>query len=234
MPKRSFPRELNRRNRRRIYCSRCGNSYSYSGARTHVFPDSSGDEIYRDAPQLLSNGNLCNGDGLETESLINCHEVDEGIDGTEAELIDSPLSPDLRGRLKDRLRKRFSEEDLSYFEGDDEEIEAYESGRNVREDSVNENWCGFPNAQDSEEDFEQNQSTENADEYSPSISDRCGILVFWLLLFLVSWQSAFFVTDSAVEMLLKFLSRFLGLLGTFDENGIISRLSKLCQVRFTS
>ena len=25
--KRSFPRELNRRNRRRIYCSRCGNSY---------------------------------------------------------------------------------------------------------------------------------------------------------------------------------------------------------------
>ena len=45
-------------------------------------------------------------------------------------------------------------------------------------------------------------------------------------MFLVSWQSAFFVTDSAVEMLLKFLSRFLGLLGTFDENGIISRLSK--------
>ncbi|CAH3140662.1 unnamed protein product, partial [Pocillopora meandrina] len=118
------------------------------------------------------------------------------------------------------------EEDLSYFEDDDEEIEAYESGRNVREDSVNEDWSGFPNAQDSEEDFEQNQSTENADEYSPSISDRCGILVFWLLLFLVSWQSAFFVTDSAVEMLLKFLSRFLGLLGTFDENGIISRLSK--------
>ena len=34
MPKRSFPRELNRRNRRRIYCSRCGNSYSYSGQNT--------------------------------------------------------------------------------------------------------------------------------------------------------------------------------------------------------
>lgn len=104
MPKRSFPRELNRRNRRRIYCSTCGNSYSYSGARTHVCPDSSGDEIHRDAddaPQLLSNGNLCNGDGLETESPINCHEEDEGIDGTEAELIDSPLSPDLRRRLKD-------------------------------------------------------------------------------------------------------------------------------------
>lgn len=29
---------------------------------------------------------------------------------------------------------------LSYFEDDDEEIEADESGRNVREDSVNEDW----------------------------------------------------------------------------------------------
>ena len=45
MPKRSSPRKMNRRNRRRIYCSKCGSSYSYSGSKTHVCMGDSNDEI---------------------------------------------------------------------------------------------------------------------------------------------------------------------------------------------
>lgn len=93
----------------------------------------------------MLDGNLCNGDGFEIELLINCYEVDEGIDGIEVEFIDSFLFLDFRRRFKDWLRKCFSEEDLFYFEDDDEEIEVYESGRNVREDFVNEDWFGFLN-----------------------------------------------------------------------------------------
>ena len=35
LPKRNSPRKFKKRNRRRIQCSRCGASYSYSGSRSH-------------------------------------------------------------------------------------------------------------------------------------------------------------------------------------------------------
>ena len=61
---------------------------------------------------------------------------------------------------------------------------------------------------------------------SMPLSDKCGVLIYWLLLFLFSWQSGFSVTDSAMEMLLKFLSRFFWLVGTFNEDSFNSALAK--------
>ena len=57
-------------------------------------------------------------------------------------------------------------------------------------------------------------------------SDKCGVLVYWLLLFLFSWQCGFSFTDSAVEMLLKFLGRFFSILGTFDDNSPMALVAK--------
>ena len=34
------------------------------------------------------------------------------------------------------------------------------------------------------------------------------------------------MTDSAVDMLVKFLSRFFWIVGTFDENGMVAKISK--------
>lgn len=230
MPKRNSPRKLKRRNRRRIHCTRCGSSYSYSGSRTHVCLDNSDDKISLDADdglEAFSEDDICFSDVSETEdeAPTDCHEV---IEGADAEL-DAPLSADLRRRLKDRLRKRFNEEDLSYFEDDEEnglsdETNGSDTGGD-RHELVNEDWSGSPETHDSEEDFE-HQLRENVHNDSLSFSDKCGVLVFWLLLFLVSWQSGFSVTDSAVEMLLKFLSRFFWLVGTFAENSLIAELAK--------
>ena len=62
--------------------------------------------------------------------------------------------------------------------------------------------------------------------FTLSFPDKCGVLVYWLLLFLFSRQCGFSVTDSAVEMLLKLLSRFFWVLGTFDENSAMALIAK--------
>ena len=51
------------------------------------------------------------------------------------------------------------------------------------------------------------------------------MLVYWLL-FLFSWQCGFSVTASALEMLLKFLSRFFWVLETFHENSCMALAAK--------
>lgn len=81
---------------------------------------------------------------------------------------------------------------------------------------------------DPREDFvepDQSQETQNSAS-SGQFSENCRVLVYWLLLFIFSWQCGFSVTDSAVDMLVKFLSRFFWIVGTFDENGIVAKISK--------
>ena len=111
--------------------------------------------------------------------------------------------------LQKRLRDRFNEEDLAHF--DDDDSESAECGNDSSGDSVNENWESCQEDGDVEEDFghELGQGLETADKSLP-LSEKCGILIYWLLLFLLSWQCGFSLSDSAVDMLLKFLSRFLG------------------------
>ena len=147
------------------------------------------------------------------------------------------LFADLRRRLKDRLRKRFSEEDLDYFDNDscDENEDAADcSGNsggvhahgNDSPNSVNEDWDdsqGSNGPELPEEDFSGRPQEQNN---SMPLSDKCGVLIYWLLLFLFSWQSGFSVTDSAMKMLLKFLSRFFWLVGTFNEDSFTSELAK--------
>ena len=161
-------------------------------------------------------------------------EVCSGSDGHEnvANFVqtdhDPFLSPDVRKRLRDRLRKRLNEEDMDHF--DDDDPDAADSS-NDTVDSVNEEWDseGMPSdPSDPREDFvepDQSQETQNSAS-SGQFSENCRVLVYWLLLFIFSWQCGFSVTDSAVDMLVKFLSRFFWIVGTFDENGIVAKISK--------
>lgn len=233
MPKRSSPRKLKKRSRRRIQCSRCGNSYSYSGSRSHSCngepngePDTSSDAAEIDFNDF---------DDLSNEtSDSDQSEVCSGSDGHEnvANFVqtdhDPFLSPDVRKRLRDRLRKRLNEEDMDHF--DDDDPDAADSS-NDTVDSVNEEWDseGMPSEpSDPREDFvEPDQGQETQDSASSGqLSENCRVLVYWLLLFIFSWQCGFSVTDSAVDMLVKFLSRFFWIVGTFDENGIVAKISK--------
>ena len=110
---------------------------------------------------------------------------------------------------------------MSYFEDDDTD-----SGNDGDRADVDEDWAGYLETHDADKDFKHEKLRETSKDESVSISDKWDTLVFWLTFFLVSWQSAFSITDSAMEMLLKFLSHFLCLLGTFDENSVIARLAK--------
>ena len=110
MPKRSSPRKLKRRSRRRILCSRCGSCYSYSGSRSHSCGDHFVDAMINHA-------------SFEQEADIESHTTDDiGLeeesdpgesDASYNQNVDTEplLSSDLRRRLVDRLRKRFNEED---------------------------------------------------------------------------------------------------------------------------
>ena len=186
------------------------------------------DEMDSPPKQPFSRDDISLGDEPETEVPI--YDSDENIEETDTEGSDTLLSGDLRKRLKDRLRKRFNEEDLSYFEDDDEDGLARESdsseGVGDVIDSVNEDWSDSPETREAGEDFDRDRSGETPNDDAMPISDKCAVLMFWLVFFLVSWQSGFSVMDSAVEMLLKFLSRYLWLLGTLDENGIVAGIAK--------
>ena len=132
----------------------------------------------------------------------DCHDNDD------AEAVcEHLLSSDIRRRLRDRLRKRLNEEDLAHF--DDDDSNSNDCGSASSGDSVNENWKNCQEDDDVEEDFdhEQEQLLETANKSLP-LSDKCGVLIYWLLIFLLSWQCGFCLSDSAVDMLLKFLSRF--------------------------
>jgi len=86
MPKRTSPRKSKKRIRRRIECSRCGKSYSYSGSRSHSCGDDApeSDETAFDLFDSLN-------DTLDTEPLEEsdvssdvgsdyCGDVDAGFD----------------------------------------------------------------------------------------------------------------------------------------------------------
>ena len=223
MPKRSSPRKFKKRNRRRIQCSRCGASYSYSGSRSHSCGGDALSESDEADLEHDDNVNEISDTELQQEEsnvTSDCHDKDD----TEA-VREHLLSSDLRKRLLDRLRKRLNEEDLAHF--DDDDSDSTGCGNASSGDSVNENWENCQEDGDVEEDFdhEQEQEHETANKSLP-LSDKCGVLIYWLLLFLLSWQCGFCLSDSAVDMLLKFLSRFFWVIGTFDENGTIAKVAK--------
>lgn len=161
------------------------------------------------------------GIGLEEES-----DPGESDAGCHEKIDTEPLvSSDFRRRLVDRLRKRFNEEDLAHF--DDDDPVAINDTDTVAGDSVNENWEGSEDESDLRDDFDHDQQQEQEiTSSSLPFSDKCGVLVYWLLLFLFSWQCGFSVTDSALEMLLNFLSRFFWVPGTFDENSAMALVAK--------
>ena len=224
MSKRSSPRKLKKRSRRRILCSRCGSCYSYSGSRSHSCGDDFGDAV-------INNASFEQDAGFESHTTDDMGLEEESdpreSDASYREKVDTEplLSSDLRRRLVDRLRKRFNEEDFAHF--DDDDPVATNSTDTVAGDSVNENWEGSEDDSDPRSDFDHYQQQEKEiTSSSLPFSDKCGVLVYWLLLFLFSWQCGFSVTDSAVEMLLKFLSRFFWVLGTFDENSAMALVAK--------
>ena len=160
-------------------------------------------------------------DGIGLEEESDAAESDAGFH--ENINVEPLLSSDFRRRLADRLRKRFNEEDLAHF--DDDDPVATNDTSTVTGDSVNENWEESEDDSDVTDDFDHDQQQEITSSSLP-FSDKCGVLVYWLLLFLFSWQCGFSVTDSALEMLLKFLSRFFWVLGTFDENSAMALIAK--------
>ena len=193
MPKRSSPRKLKERSRRRILCPRCGSCYSYSGSRSHSCGDDFGEAVISPA-------------SLEQEAGIESHTTDdigleEESDTGESDTrynqnIDTEalLSSDLHRRLVDRLRKRFNEEDLVHFDGDDP-VDT-NSTDTVAGDSINENWEESEDDSDPRSDFDHCQQQEKEiTSSSQPFSDKCGVLVYWLLLFLFSWQCGFSITD---------------------------------------
>ena len=190
------PAKWKRRNRRRIHCSRCGSNYSYSGSRSHVCPQATSAQSQtrtreEQVPDLDLNatseeetGFDCLQDNSDTEeentSPTRC---DENAD------TEQFLSADLRRRLKDRLRKRFNEEDLHYFDDDssDENESATDCSYDSSEgpanghhspNSVNEDWSdshGSSEPELPEEDFaERPQEQDN----SMPLSDKCGCSFF--------------------------------------------------------
>lgn len=108
---------------------------------------------------------------------------------------------------------------------DDDDPLAMNGTGTVTEDSVNENWEESEGDSDVTDDFDHDQQQEIASSSLP-FSDKCGVLVYWLLLFLFSWQCGFSVSDLVLEMLLKFLSRFFWVLGTFDEKSAMALVTK--------
>lgn len=182
---------------------------------------------------------MINNRSSEQDADFECHttdgigleeESDHGESDTSChENVDTEplLSSDLRRRLRDRLRKRFNEEDLAHFDDDDPVVDNTDTVAGT--DSLNENWEGSEHDSDPGDDFDHDQQQDQEQEIvnnSLPFSDKCGVLVYWLLLFLFSWQCGFSVSDSAVEMLLKFLSRFFWVLGTFDENSAMALVAK--------
>ena len=191
MPKRSSPRKSKKRSRRRTLCSRCGSSYSYSGSRSH----SCGDAVINNRSSEQDADFECHttdGIGLEEESDhgesdTSCHE---NVD------TEPLLSSDLRRRLRDRLRKRFNAEDLAHFDDDDPVVDNTDTVAGT--DSLNENWEGSEHDSDPGDDFDHDQQQDQEQEIvnnSLPFSDKCGVLVYWLLLFLFSWQCGFSVSD---------------------------------------
>ena len=143
---------------------------------------------------------------LEQEAGIESHTTDdigleEESDTGESDTrynqnIDTEalLSSDLHRRLVDRLRKRFNEEDLVHFDGDDP-VDT-NSTDTVAGDSINENWEESEDDSDPRSDFDHCQQQEKEiTSSSQPFSDKCGVLVYWLLLFLFSWQCGFSITD---------------------------------------
>ena len=178
----SSPRNWKRRNRRRIHCSRCGSNYSYSGSRSHVCPKAtSAQSQTRTGEEQVPDLDLNSTSEEETgfDCLHNNSDTEEE-NMTPTRCDENPdaeplLSADLRKRLKDRLRKRFNEEDLDYFDddssdenesatdcsGDSDEVHAHGHDSS---NSVNEDWGdsqGRNEPELPEEDFAERPQEQN-------------------------------------------------------------------------
>lgn len=114
------------------------------GDSNNVINNPDHDEMDSPPTQPFSRDDFSLDDEPERGVPINCHDSDKSIEETDTEGNDTLLSADLTKRLKDRQRKRFNEEDLSYFEDDNEDGLAGESdsseGVSDVIDSVNEDW----------------------------------------------------------------------------------------------
>ena len=107
-------------------------------------------------PHFFSGDKFCLSDHFEQEVPINCHEINEGMKGTDPEQTDFPSSSDLRKRLKDRLIKRFNEKDF-YFEdddtGSDNEGDSADVVESERTHAMDEDWTDCVETQDTGKDF---------------------------------------------------------------------------------
>ena len=96
------------------------------------------------------------------------------------------LPSDLRERLRDRLRKRFTEEDLAYFDDDDSGYS--ECKQDTSGDSVSENWESCQEDSEPGEDFDQNQrqerETANNSSWLHALPEKSGVLLYWLVIFI--------------------------------------------------
>ena len=123
----------------------------------------------------------CLQENSDTEENMAPTRCDENAHTTDTEPL---LSADLRRRLKDRLRKRFNEEDLDYFHDDSSggiHAHGHDSPNTVHEDwgdSQGSNEAELPGKDFAERPHEQNSLVP--------LSDKCGVLICWLLLFLFS------------------------------------------------
>lgn len=235
MSKRSFLRKFERRNRRRIQCSRCGNSYFYFGLRSYVcleisvFFDEGFNVLLEEEIKIDCVDENVNFE-IESEDFDLCREKEvEGVDVDYDEFyceLGRLLFLEIRRRFRERLRKRFNEEDLDYFEDDEDDlIDNVECSFVDIDDSVNEEWNDFLEGYDFEEDFDQEDEGENVNE-NLIFLDKCGVFIFWFLLFLLFWQFGFFVIDIVFEIFFKFLSCFLWLVGIFDGNSCFVEFGK--------
>ena len=126
----------------------------------------------------------CLQENSDTEENMAPTRCDENAHKTDTEPL---LSADLRRRLKDRLRKRFNEEDLDYFHDDSSggiHAHGHDSPNTVHEDwgdSQGSNEAELPGKDFAERPHEQNSLVP--------LSDKCGVLIcfFFVLVFLAFW-----------------------------------------------
>ena len=193
------------RKRRRCTCQECGTSFSYSWYREHKA--NCGTAQNNDSSEccesdISANINSNNGFECQSSASSECDSSDE-VSGVE-------IPTDIADQFSDMLQRRqFEQEDRDFF-GDAEEMLADE--KDV-EPPPTESWEDLNG--DEEEDFDMAES--EATQESSTCSSNLEVLVLWLMLFLSSWQSNHGVTDTALGMLIKFLSHLFWLIGAFDN-----------------
>lgn len=162
---------------------------------------------------------------LSSSSVVDEQEIDNIDETPIGAAIPNRMSNLFRSRLQQR---RYEQEDQDFFDRLEVEESISEENAVPPVEPPAESWDDL---QDNEGDlFDCHLSSENT-PFQDNFPDndkylsKLEVLVLWLMLFLASWQSQYAITDTALTVLIKFISHFFWFLGLFDNS--MAALSKL-------